>query len=66
MFAGVRGAYSRFFMADGFFMAAGLAFFLEVALPRDPRFLRFAPETNPSADASVGLVQKPHRSEKAP
>src|SRR5436853_422515 len=32
MFAGVRGAYSRFFMADGFFMAAGLAFFFLVTM----------------------------------
>jgi membrane protein len=32
MFAGVRGAYSRFFAADGFFMAAGLAFFFLVTM----------------------------------
>ena len=32
MFAGVRGAYSRFFAADGMFMAAGLAFFFLVTM----------------------------------
>ena len=32
MFAGVRGAYSRFFAADGFFMSAGLAFFFLVTM----------------------------------
>jgi membrane protein len=32
MFAGVRGAYARFFMADGLFMAAGLAFFFLVTM----------------------------------
>jgi membrane protein len=32
MLAGVRGAWSRFFMADGFFMAAGLAFFFLVTI----------------------------------
>src|SRR5215216_1203419 len=32
MFAGVRGAWSRFFAADGFFMAAGLAFFFLVTM----------------------------------
>jgi membrane protein len=32
MFAGVRGAYSRFFAADGLFMAAGLAFFFLVTM----------------------------------
>ena len=32
MFSGVRGAYSRFFAADGFFMSAGLAFFFLVTM----------------------------------
>ncbi len=32
MFAGVRGAYARFFAADGFFVAAGLAFFFLVTM----------------------------------
>jgi membrane protein len=32
MFAGVRGAYARFFAADGFFMSAGLAFFFLVTM----------------------------------
>ncbi len=32
MFAGVRGAYSRFIAADGFFVAAGLAFFFLVTM----------------------------------
>src|SRR5713226_5949014 len=32
MFAGMRGAYSRFFAADGFFVAAGLAFFFLVTM----------------------------------
>jgi membrane protein len=32
MFAGMRGAYARFFAADGLFMAAGLAFFFLVTM----------------------------------
>jgi membrane protein len=32
MFAGVRGAWARFFAADGFFVAAGLAFFFLVTM----------------------------------
>jgi membrane protein len=32
MFAGVRGAYARFFAADGFFVSAGLAFFFLVTM----------------------------------
>ena len=32
MFAGVRGAYSRFFAVDGFFLSAGLAFFFLVTM----------------------------------
>ena len=32
MFGGVRGAYSRFFAADGLFMSAGLAFFFLVTM----------------------------------
>src|SRR5438477_2070212 len=32
MFSGARGAWSRFFAADGFFMAAGLAFFFLVTM----------------------------------
>ena len=32
MFAGVRGAYSRFFAADGLFLSAGLAFFFLVTM----------------------------------
>ena len=32
MFRGVRGAYSRFFAADGLFMSAGLAFFFLVTM----------------------------------
>ncbi|MBM4443067.1 MAG: YihY/virulence factor BrkB family protein [Candidatus Rokubacteria bacterium] len=32
MFAGARGAVSRFFAADGFFLSAGLAFFFLVAM----------------------------------
>src|SRR5919204_5868358 len=32
MFRGVRGAYARFFAADGFFMSAGLAFFFLVTM----------------------------------
>src|SRR5262252_9236420 len=32
MFAGLRGAFSRFVTGDGFFLAAGLAFFFLVSL----------------------------------
>ena len=32
MFAGVRGAYARFFAADGLFVSAGLAFFFLVTM----------------------------------
>src|SRR5262249_11562249 len=32
MFGGVRGAYSRFFAADGLFLSAGLAFFFLVTM----------------------------------
>jgi len=32
VFSGARGAYSRFFAADGFFMSAGLAFFFLVTM----------------------------------
>ena len=32
MFGGVRGAYSRFFAADGLFVSAGLAFFFLVTM----------------------------------